>query len=290
MSYLVMYFDAHTHLNDDILFPQWERIVHDCIAQNIAGLTVVWVDTTTNERACMIASQTKQPNITINATVWLHPSLVSYNEITNKHAIQKNMERLEWLLDKESQYIVAIGECWIDAHYEGYTHHKWLQQDLLYAQCLLAKERWLPIVIHSRDQFDDTIAVLREFSELKMYFHCRSYTLDDAMKLETIFPHLRIGFCGNITYPKAVDIRKTAVHLLTNPEAKARVLFETDAPYLSPQSRRGTHNTPLNVPLIYDFCSSEFDLEMQMLQENIAHNRELLFMSSDLQEVRRHFS
>ncbi len=70
--------------------------------------------------------------------------------------------------------IAAIGECGMDAHYPDYTTTiRSVQQAFFRRQCLLAREYNLPIVIHSRDAFDETYEVLEEFTDVSIYMHCR---------------------------------------------------------------------------------------------------------------------
>ena len=80
---------------------------------------------------------------------------------------------LEQLYHDYAPSIVAIGECGNDAHHGDYTQVKDLQQKLFHAQCLLARRLNVPIMIHSRDNFEDAFEVLQDFTDLKIYYHCR---------------------------------------------------------------------------------------------------------------------
>lgn len=97
----------------------------------------------------------------------------------------------------------------MDAHYPDYEKVKKLQQELFNAQCELARELALPVVIHSRDQFDDTLEIIKNYTDLKVYFHCRGYGPQELEVLHNLLPQLRVGFCGNITYPAAVQLRSS---------------------------------------------------------------------------------
>lgn len=100
-------------------------------------------------------------------------------------------------------------------------------------QCELAKEFQLPIVIHSRDDFESTFDVIKDFKEEKIYFHCFGYSAEEIRKLQEYFPHIRFGFCGNISYPKAQSLRDALLACDVN-----NIVLETDAPWLSPQAVR----------------------------------------------------
>lgn len=146
--------------------------------------------------------------------------------------MDKKINFLRAKLTEQRAEIVAVGECGIDTHYDGDPHIE-LQKKLFRAQCALAQELHLPIVIHSRNDFESTREVIRDFKEEKIYFHCFGYGPEEVKKLQEYFPQIRFGFCGNITYPKA-ELLRDAFRAC---DVK-NVVFETDAPRLSPQKVR----------------------------------------------------
>ena len=83
------------------------------------------------------------------------------------------MEELKKLYKENSDYIVAIGECGIDSHFERNTDIERLQTKLFHEQCKFAQEVDLPIVIHSRDNFNLSYDIIKNYTDLKIYFHCR---------------------------------------------------------------------------------------------------------------------
>lgn len=83
---------------------------------------------------------------------------------------------------------------------------------------------------------------MKDFKDLKIYFHCRSYTEKEIQTLNTLFPQIWIGFTGILTYPKSESIRESLLSC-----KKEQILIETDAPYLAPQSIRGKMNSPEKV-------------------------------------------
>lgn len=100
-------------------------------------------------------------------------------------------------------------------------------------QCELAKELQLPIVIHSRNDFASTFEVIKEFKDEKIYFHCYGYGAEEVKILQEYFPQIWFGFCGNVTYPKAQQLRDALLECNVG-----NIVFETDAPWLSPQVLR----------------------------------------------------
>lgn len=100
-------------------------------------------------------------------------------------------------------------------------------------QCDLARENQLPIVIHSRDAFQETFDILKNYSDLKIYFHCRSYNKEALEILLSTFPKIWIGYNGILTYPKSHENRESLLATPLN-----NIVLETDAPYLAPQGFR----------------------------------------------------
>ena len=271
-----MIIDAHTHLNTDILFKNWQ--------QHIEKFEEIWweilinsgADEEYNKNWIIIAKQYAKNNINdkkciVKATIWFHPYEVVCKNITKENIDQKMTElKNQYLANKE--YIVAIWECGIDTHYEWWVDSIPLQQELLKIHCELAKEFNLPIVIHSREDFEDTIEILKNYTDLKIYIHCRGYWPDEIRIVQDMFSNLCIWFDGNISYPKAQNIRDSLDALdLDN------LLLETDAPYLTPQIKRWETNYPANVRYIYDFVAEQLDVEMKELTKIVKENCERLY-------------
>jgi len=275
-----MYIDAHTHLNSDQLYP--DRHTHLSEFQGVwwTALINIWVNHQRNQRAIEIT--TKNPtDIFMKCAIGLHPGEVSLWHISSDTQITKEIEQLKRLYEKNSEHIVAIGECWIDAHYTWYKTVSSLQKELLFRQGCVAREYKLPLIIHSRDQFEDTFDVLQEFTDLKIYFHCRWYTPRDIITLHHTFPSLWIWFCWNTTYPKAQQLRDSILtahqisqwtHKNTISWHSVRLLLETDAPYLSPQQKRWTQNTPSHIPYLYDAVSDYLSTPKELVCKHTETN------------------
>ena len=267
------YYDAHTHLNDDKLYQDRQWYIQEFVDAGWLWLVNVWVDKEWSQRAIDIASQAKEifPDSYIKATIGYHPSEVCFGKIANTQDITKAMQSLQDLYTKHEEYIVAIGEWWIDTHYDGDPYID-IQKELFAQQCDLAQELNLPIVIHSRDDFASTRDVVKNYKNQKIYFHCRGYGPDELKKLQDYFSQLWIGYCGNISYPKAQLLRDSLY--ATRPES---VVLETDAPYLAPQKYRGKINKPLYVIDIYTYVASITGTDPIILKQSIADNVRRLY-------------
>jgi TatD DNase family protein len=131
----------------------------------------------------------------------------------------------------------AIGEIGLDYHYDFSSRD--VQREVFRAQVRLARDTRLPVVIHTRDADDDTLAIVREEGAGRIggVFHCFSGTerlADAALALGFL-----VSFSGMVTFPKATAIREIAARVPDD-----RLLIETDCPYLAPVPVRGRRNEP----------------------------------------------
>ena len=132
--------------------------------------------------------------------------------------------------------VVAVGETGLDNHHDRATPEE--QLPLFHAQIELARELRLPLVIHSRDADEQTAAALAGFDG-RVILHCFSSAGLLPAALERGY---YVSFAGNVTYPKATELREAAARVSTE-----RILCETDSPYLAPQPLRGRPNEPAHV-------------------------------------------
>jgi TatD DNase family protein len=131
----------------------------------------------------------------------------------------------------------AVGEVGLDYHYDFSPRD--VQRDIFRAQVSLASEAGFPLVVHTREADDDTVAVIREAGGgvARGVFHCFSGTerlADEALSLGFL-----VSFSGMITFPGAGSIRAIAARVPAD-----RLLVETDCPYLAPVPLRGRRNEP----------------------------------------------
>jgi TatD DNase family protein len=218
-----MWADSHCHL-------QYEGITEDALAAAAAAgvgrIICVGTDAPQSERAIQVARA--HPG-TVWATVGLHP-----------HDAKEGVDGVVGLL--EAPEVVGVGECGLDYYYEHSPRE--VQREAFAAQIALARERGLALVIHTRDAWDDTFAILRaEGVPERTVVHCFTGGPDQArvcLDLGTM-----LSFSGIVTFKKAADVRDAAVMAPLD-----RVLVETDAPYLAPVPHRGKPNQPAHVTLV----------------------------------------
>lgn len=265
-----MLYDSHTHLNSPELFAKHEEYIKNFLAKWWQKLVNVWVDEERTLRGIQI--QEKFPKICYSS-VWFHPSEAVFNENFRKNS-DKYFAKIEKFIQDcaDQKSVIAIGECGLDYHYQVDELAKKLQKELFIRQCDLALKNDLPVIIHSRDAFEDSVEILKNYKNLKINFHCWWYGPSEIEQVQRIFPNLRIGFDGNITYKKAQELRDSAK--IANIQ---NILIETDAPYLSPQIVRKETNQPANIDYTYDFIAELKNIKRKDLEIQIEKNFKSLF-------------
>jgi len=262
--------DSHTHLNSWTLFPNWKKYISDFEALGWNRLINAWSDREYNENWIKISQNYKWKSY-IKCTLWLHP-LEVVEWIVTPDNIDKELVRLENMYLEYKEHIVAIGEIWIDIHYE-WEQNLDLQKQLFDRQMKLARKYNLPVVIHSRDDFNTTYEILENYKDLKIYIHCRWYWPNEIAKVQNNIPNLWIGFCWNTTYPSAQNLRDSL-----NLVEIDKLLIETDAPYLPVKEFRGQLNTPAMITHLYDFISDFLWIERNELEKIIEKNFDRLYL------------
>ena len=122
-------------------------------------------------------------------------------------------------------------------------------------------------MIHSRDAFNETYEILKNFKNITVYIHCRWYWTDEIKTMLKTFNNLYIWFCWNSTYKNAENLRESIKILpLKN------LLIETDAPYLSPQWFRWTLNAPERVKEIWKYIGELLNIPEEQLRKQVKEN------------------
>jgi TatD DNase family protein len=136
---------------------------------------------------------------------------------------------------------LAVGEIGLDYHYDHSPRD--VQKRVFVDQLQLARAARRPVVLHCREAWPDCLEILDQHwrsSGLGGIFHCFGGTVEEAR--QGIEMGFLISFAGNLTYPKAPNLREVAAMLPLE-----SLLIETDSPFLAPQTRRGRRNEPAYV-------------------------------------------
>jgi TatD DNase family protein len=222
--------DSHAH----IYFPQFaeDREAMFARAQAAGVKTILAIGTGPGPEKMDAAIPYAEGHDWIYATVGVHPHEA-------KQVTPPVLEKLTELAKHPK--VIAWGEIGLDYFYD-YSPRE-TQQDVFRAQMDLASQARLPIIIHCRDAWPDTLDLLDKHwrpTGLGGILHCFTSTLEDAKRVLDM--GFMISFAGNSTYPKTQHLRDVAKALpLEN------ILIETDSPFLAPQGFRGKRNEPAHV-------------------------------------------
>ena len=156
-------------------------------------------------------------------------------------------EDIKWLDDliTNNKKVVAVGEIGLDYHWDKDNKDK--QKELFNRMIDLSIKHKLPVVIHSRDAFQDTYDILKERG-VKGDIHCFSGNLDNAKMFIDLGFVLGVG--GVLTF-KNTNLKETIKSIPLD-----KIILETDAPYLSPEPFRGKQNEPKNVYYVAETISN----------------------------------
>lgn len=164
----------------------------------------------------------------------------------------------------------AVGEIGLDYHYDFSPRD--VQQAVFRAQLRAARELDRPVVIHTREADEDTVAILKEEggAALRGVLHC--FTGARSLARAGLDLGLYISLAGIVTFPKAGDLRET-VRLVP----LDRLLIETDSPFLAPVPHRGTRNEPAHVARVLATLAELRQLDPGELAARTAANFHALF-------------
>ncbi len=208
----------------------------------------------------------------------------SKEEIEDRFSRMKTLSQKIERFEKAGEKIVAIGECGLDHHWntagaDGRSEADFDkstllgEKELFEMQLHFAREKNLPVVIHSREAFLDTVDSLKNVGYARGIIHCFSYGIEEVR----VFLDLGfyIAFGGAVTYAKKakMDEMKSLLRFVPND----RILIETDAPYLAPVPFRGQTNTPLHAETVCRFVSQVREMGAESLSEIVDKNIKTLF-------------
>ena len=235
--------DNHCHLDLDTL----EATVAKASAAGVERMIDVGTDLATSYAAVAKAGSCDR----VWATAGLHP-----------HEARHGIDGIERLLG--SDRVVAVGECGLDYHYNHSPPTD--QQAVFAAQIEMAHRHTIPLVIHTREAWEDTFAILDECGVPdQTVFHCFTGGVDEARAALDRGAHL--SFSGIVSFPSADDVRAAAEIC-----PLGRLLVETDSPYLAPVPLRGKTNTPANLPLVGEALAQVHGVAPETIAEHTWNN------------------
>ena len=228
--------DSHCHIAGEEFDADLPEVVNRA---RDAGVTSALVILSSGDAAESIrATRVRELWPDVRFAVGIHPHQAG------QHA--DHVERSLGVLEEElsARAALALGEIGLDYHYDFSPRD--VQQDVFRRQLRLARDRALPVVIHTREAEDDTFRILAEEGDgLRILFHCFTGTTGMARRAMEIGAWL--SFSGIVTFPSAGEIREVARTVPAD-----RFLVETDSPYLAPVPHRRKRNEPAFVTVVSD--------------------------------------
>lgn len=234
--------DTHTHLYLEQFKDDIDDVISRAKAIGVQRFYLPSINSKYNQS--MHDLEKKFPN-DIFCMIGLHPCYVDDNFDLEIDFVKKQIEKHDYK---------AIGEIGIDLFHEK----KYFEQQVIAfeEQIKLAIDYDLPIVIHSRDSFDEIFKVLEKFKceKLRGIFHCFTGNIDQAHRIIDLNFHLGIG--GVLTFKNG----KISEFLKEIPINK--IVLETDSPYLAPSPHRGSRNESSYLKIIADKLAEVYNLEI----------------------------
>ena len=253
-----MLIDTHTHLDDTRYDGDRNETIERARKAGVGAFLTIGCDLATSRSAVTLADQ----HADVYASVGVHPHEV-------KHIGDGWYDELRRLARHEK--VVAYGEIGLDYHYNHSSPQE--QRQRFREQLQLARELRLPVIIHTREAQQDTIAILKEemASEVGGVFHCFSgdaWLAKDALDLG-----FYLSFSGILTFQNATMLREIARQTPLD-----RVLIETDCPYLTPVPHRGKRNEPAFVSHVArQLAEIHSELSLEKIEEATTDNARRLF-------------
>ncbi len=252
--------DAHAH-PERVDLAEELRLVRSV---GVAGFVAIGTDVATSEQAAALVAQVRDddPDLFVGASVGVHPHEAA------RTSLVETLTALASLASAHPQHVVAVGECGLDYFYDHSPRSD--QHRLFEAQATLATELGLPLVVHSRDAWRDTVAILREVTSVPVIIH--SYAYGPAEAEEALEHGWFLSFSGIVTFKNAETVRD-ALRLVP----LGRLLVETDTPFLAPVPVRGRPNHIAHVALTGQFVARELRVDDVELATTTAATTRTLF-------------
>lgn len=252
----MVFTDTHCHIHDPEFFSDnRDESFEHALEMSVERVFCVGTDVRSSEESIVFCSDKKGAF----SIVGIHPH-DSEREATESEKF------FEWCHTIVGKKLIGIGEIGLDYYYNHSPRD--VQISMLEKQIDLALTLKLPISFHVRDGFDDFWPIFDNFSGITGVLHSFTDSVDNMNK--GLARGLYIGVNGIATFSRERDEVTKSVPL-------ERVLFETDAPFLTPVPFRGKINKPGNIPHIVSFVAEIRDIPLEELSQRAEQNVDRLF-------------
>lgn len=247
-----MLIDTHTHLYSEQFDEDRAEMIQRATDAGIERFYIPAIDSSYTQRMMELEKNYKNMYLMMG----LHPTSVKTDTYLNE------LELVKGWLDKRN--FCAVGEIGIDLYWDQSTLKE--QQIAFKTQIGWAKEKNLPIVIHSRNSFEEIFEVLEDEMDEKLYgvFHCFTGTKEDAER--AIAFNMKLGIGGVVTFKNGkIDQFLKEIPI-------ENIVLETDSPYLSPAPYRGKRNESSYITRVVSKLSEIYGLSENQIKEITGRN------------------
>ncbi len=222
-----MLIDSHCHLDSSNFDADRDEVIERALESGVGKMVAIGTGEGPPDIEAGIRMADRYP--AFYATVGVHPHDAA-------KAVDETFSRLTGVLSYPK--VVAVGEIGLDYHYDFSPREA--QKEVFIEQMRIAAAHRKPIVIHTREAWNDTVALIDQHWRpygLPGVMHCFSGGRTEAA--QALDRGFYLSFGGIVTFPKATELQRVAAEAPLD-----RILVETDAPYLAPVPRRGKRNEP----------------------------------------------
>ncbi len=251
-----MIFESHAHYDDEAFDEDREALLRQMPEKGIGG--IVNVSASVEGIRDTLALAGKYPFV--YAAVGIHPD----------EAGSLDDEAFAWIREQcNRDKVVAVGEIGLDYYWDKESHD--IQKYWFERQLELAREKGLPVIIHSREAAQDTMDIMREKAQgIPGVIHCFSYSPEMAKEYVRMGYYIGVG--GVVTFKNAKKLKETVQQVPLE-----RILLETDCPYLAPVPYRGKRNCSLYLPYVAKEIADLKGVSLEEVTETTERNARALY-------------
>ncbi len=252
--------DTHAHVYAREFDHDREDVIQRALAQGVDMICMPNIDLDSIEP--MLATEAAYPEI-CRSMMGLHPCYVDQN-------VHQTLDIIHAWFDKHQ--FIAVGEIGIDLYWD--TTYQAQQEEAFLTQLNWAKEKQLPVVIHTRNSMQETIKLLSQAQDgsLQGVFHCFGGSVEEAKAIQDLGFHLGLG---GVTTFKNGGMDQVVPHLDIR-----QIILETDCPYLAPVPHRGKRNEPAYTHLVAQRIATLKEMSLEDVDRLTTDNAQQLFRLS----------
>lgn len=252
-----MLVDTHCHLYFDSFDDDRGAVIARMAEAQVCAAVVIGIDPPTWQQARDLAAA----HDNLWYSVGLHPTSGLPPDFDAARALGPFFEG--------DNPAIAVGECGIDLHWDTNTLEA--QQPVFRSQLEFARERDLPVIIHTRSANAQTLELLQAVPGTRGILHCFNGSTQ-LMAWALAQPQWYISFAGNVSFKKAVELHQAARQV-----PAGRLLVETDAPFIAPQAKRGRRNEPAYVRHTFEALAALREEPAEELEETLLGNARRIY-------------